>query len=82
MEKLFDDIIADLKGTLERPSSFVKDHLTMLKYVMSEKIGWNLRNEVAHSLLQIEDYSLDKVVVLFCLILKLSKYVFIEQRES
>lgn len=54
----------------------------MLKYVMSEKIGWNLRNEVAHSLLQIEDYSLDKVVVLFCLILKLSKYVFIEQRES
>lgn len=82
MEKLFDDIIADLKGTPERPSSFVKDHLTMLKYVMSEKIGWNLRNEVAHSLLQIEDYSLDKVVVLFCLILKLSKYVFIEQRES
>ena len=82
MEKLFDDIIADLKGTPESPSSFVKDHLTMLKYVMSEKIGWNLRNEVAHSLLQIEDYSLDKVVVLFCLILKLSKYVFIEQRES
>ena len=73
---------ADLKGTPESPSSFVKDHLTMLKYVMSEKIGWNLRNEVAHSLLQIEDYSLDKVVVLFCLILKLSKYVFIEQRES
>ena len=82
MEKLFDDIIADLKGTPESPSSFVKDHLTMLKYVMSEKIGWNLRNEVAHSLLQIEDYSLDKIVVLFCLILKLSKYVFIEQRES
>lgn len=82
MEKLFDDIIADLKGTPERPSSFVKDHLTMLKYVMSEKIGWNLRNEVAHSLLQIEDYSLDKVVVLFCLILKLSKYIFKEQCEN
>ena len=39
MEKLFDEIIADLKGTPESPSSFVKDHLTMLKYVMSEKIG-------------------------------------------
>lgn len=49
---------------------------------MSEKIGWNLRNEVAHSLLQIEDYSLDKVVVLFCLILKLSKYIFKEQCEN
>ena len=82
MEKLFDDIIADLKGTPERPSGFVKDHLTMLKYIMSEKIGWNLRNEVAHSLLQIEEYSLDKVVVLFCLILKLSKYTFKEQQEN
>ena len=82
MIELFDDIIADLKGTPERPSGFVKDHLTMFKYVMSEKIGWNLRNEVAHSLLQIEDYSLDKVVVLFCLILKLSKYIFKEQCEN
>lgn len=76
MEKLFDDIIADLKGTPEKPTGFDKNLLTMLKYVMTEKIGWNLRNEVAHSLLQIEDYSLDKVVVLLCLILKLSQYAF------
>lgn len=74
MEKLFDDIIADLQSTPERPIGFVEDHRTLIKYVMSEKIGWNLRNEVAHALLQIEDYTPDKMVVLFCLILKLSKY--------
>jgi hypothetical protein len=74
MEKLFDDIIADLKSTPERPIGFVEDHRTLIRYVMSEKIGWNLRNEVAHALLQIEDYTADKMVVLFCLILKLSKY--------
>lgn len=76
MEKLFDDIIADLQSTPEKPIGFEQDHRTLIKYVMSEKIGWNLRNEVAHSLLQIEDYTPDKIIVLFCLILKLSKYSF------
>lgn len=76
MEKLFDDIIADLKSSTERSTGFIEDHRTLIKFVMSEKMGLNLRNEVAHSLLQIEDYTLDKVVVLFCLIIKLSKYTF------
>ena len=49
---------------------------------MSEKIGWNLRNEVAHALLQIEDYTPDKVIVLFCLILKLSKYSFTNRNDN
>lgn len=76
MEKLFDDIIADLQSTPEKPIGFEEDHRTLIKYVISEKIGWNLRNEVAHALLQIEDYTPDKIIVLFCLILKLSKYSF------
>ena len=82
MEKLFDDLIADVKDTPERPTGFIEDHRTLIKYVMSEKIGWNLRNEVAHSLMQIKDYSVDKVVVLFCLILKLSGYIFTEKQTE
>ncbi len=82
MEKLFDDLIADVKDTPERPTGFIEDHRTLIKYVMSEKIGWNLRNEVAHSLMQIDDYSSDKIVVLFCLILKLSAYTFIEKQPE
>ncbi|WP_270561529.1 DUF4209 domain-containing protein [Bacteroides cellulosilyticus] len=82
MEKLFDDIIADLQNTPEKPIGFEEDHRTLIKYVMSEKIGWNLRNEVAHALLQIEDYTPDKVIVLFCLILKLSKYSFTNKNDN
>lgn len=78
MEKLFDDIIADLQSTPERPVGFAEDHRTLIKYVMSEKIGWNLRNEVAHALLQIEDYTPNKIVVLFSFVLKLSKYQFLD----
>lgn len=82
MEKLFDDIIADLQSTPEKPIGFEEDHRTLIKYVMSEKIGWNLRNEVAHALLQIEDYTPDKITVLFCLILKLSKYSFADKTSG
>lgn len=82
MEKLFDDIIADLQSTPEKQIGFEEDYRTLIKYVMSEKIGWNLRNEVAHSLLQIEDYTPDKAIVLFCLILKLSKYSFSNQESD
>lgn len=82
MEKLFDDIIADLKDNEKRPTGFIEDHRTLIKYVMSEKVGWNLRNEVAHSLLQITDYTGEKVVVLFCLILKISGYKFKENEQE
>lgn len=82
MEKLFDDLIADIKDTSERPTGFIEDHRTLIKYVMSEKIGWNLRNEVAHSLMQIKDYSADKIVVLFCLIMKLSAYTFSKKQAK
>lgn len=82
MEKLFDDLIADVKDTPERPTGFIEDHRTLIKYVMSEKIGWNLRNEVAHSLMQINDYSADKVIVLFCLILKISAYTLVKKNHQ
>lgn len=82
MEKLFDDLITDIKDTSERRTGFIEDDRTLIKYVMSEKIGWNLRNEVAHSLMQIKDYSPDKIVVLFCLILKLSAYTFMEKQAE
>lgn len=49
----------------------------MYKYVLSEKMGLNLRNEVAHSLMDFFEYRFQHVVVLFCIILKLSKYRFI-----
>jgi hypothetical protein len=46
----------------------------------AEKAGLNLRNAVAHSLMDVFEYSFEQVVVLFCIIIKLSKYTFIETK--
>jgi hypothetical protein len=74
MEKTFDSLIAELQAT-----DFVEEHRKFIKYVMSEKIGWNLRNEVAHSLMTTEDYTPDKIIVLFRIILLLSSYTFVSK---
>jgi hypothetical protein len=52
----------------------------MIKFVLSEKAGLNLRNKVAHGLMDFNEYNFDLVVILFSLIMKLSKYTFIETK--
>lgn len=80
MEKLIDDLLADLAHEPdykpEQETNFDEDDRVFIKYVMSEKAGLNLRNVVAHSLLDIHEYSFELVLVLFCIILRLSKYKF------
>ena len=83
MEKTLDDLLADLEHepTLkpEQKTNFDEEDRILIKYVMAEKVGLNLRNTVAHSLMDIFEYSFEHVVVLFCIIMKLSKYKFIEK---
>lgn len=82
MEKLLDDLLADIAH--EPPlkpfqkTNFDEEDRILIKYVLAEKVGLNLRNMVAHSLMDIFEYSFVNVVILFCIILKLSKYKFIE----
>jgi hypothetical protein len=82
MEKLLDDLLMDIAHEPllkpEQKTNFDEEDRTLIKYVLTEKAGWNLRNAVAHSLMDIFEYSFEQVVVLFCIILKLSKYKFIE----
>lgn len=84
MEKLIDDLLADLEHEpLLKPNqktNFNEEDRTYIKYVMSEKAGVNLRNLVAHSLMDIYEYSFEHIVVLFCIIMKLSKYNFVETK--
>jgi len=74
MEKLLDDILDDLKP--EKLTGFDEEDRIFIKYVMTEKAGLNLRNQVAHGLMDINEYSFDKISLLFCIVLKLSKYKF------
>ncbi len=70
MEKVLDDLLVDLTGKLT-----VDDHY-FLKFVLTEKVGYNLRNKVAHALLDSDEYGLDYAILAFITILKLSNYQF------
>ncbi len=82
MEKLLDDLLANIAHeppiNPDQKTNFDEEDRLFIKYVMSEKAGLNLRNEVAHSLMDIYEYSFVNVLVLFCIIIKLSKYKFVE----
>lgn len=82
MEKLLDDLLADIAHEPplrpEQKTNFNEEDRILIKYVLAEKAGLNLRNAVAHSLMDIFEYSFEHVVILFCIIIKLSNYKFIE----
>ena len=84
MEKLLDDLLADIahQPSLrpEQKTYFDEEDRILIKYVLAEKVGLNLRNEVAHGLMDIFEYTFERVVILFCIIIKLSKYKFIEAK--
>ncbi len=82
MEKTLDVLLADIahKPEINQITNFDEEDRVMIKFVLSEKAGLNLRNEVAHGLMDINEYNLGLVVILFSLILKLSKYKFIEMK--
>ncbi len=76
MEKLIDDLLVDLKNSTENPTNFDENDRIFIKYILTEKSGLNLRNIVAHGLMDIEDYSFANILLVFCIIIKLSKYKF------
>jgi len=82
MEKLLDELLANIahKPPLNpnQITNFDENDRMLIKYVLTEKAGMNLRNEVAHSLMDIYEYSFTNVVVLFSIIMKLSNYKFVE----
>lgn len=82
MEKTLDVLLAEIahKPDSNQITNFDEEDRIIIKFVLSEKSGLNLRNEVAHGLMDITEYSLDLVVILFSLIMKLSKYTFIETK--
>ena len=84
MEKLLDDLLADIAHQPplkpEQKTNFDEEDRILIKYVLAEKIGLNLRNAVTDSLMIAFEYSFEHVVILFCIIIKLSKYKFIETK--
>ncbi len=76
MEKLLDDLLVDIKSTENNPTGFDEEDRIFIKYVLTEKAGLNLRNQVAHGLLDIYEYAFPNLLVVLTIIIKLSKYKF------
>ncbi|PKH49193.1 DUF4209 domain-containing protein [Tenacibaculum sp. Bg11-29] len=79
MEKLLDDMLADIKHSVINQTGFDEEDRIFIKYVLSEKAGLNLRNTVAHGLLDIYEYTFSNIIVTLSIILKISKYSFTEK---
>lgn len=76
MEKLLDDMLSDLQDTPQKPTGFSEADRLILKYALTPK-GHNLRNRVAHGLMDLWEYSFVDIVILLYLIIKLSTYKFV-----
>lgn len=77
MEKNLDEILADLKheaGVNE--TNFDEDDRIFIKYVLTGKFGQNLRNRIAHGLMDSFEYRFENVVLIFTIIMRLAKYEF------
>jgi len=72
MEKTLDDLLRSLEGKLDEDDWF------LIKFILTEKVGENLRNRVAHGLLDNLDYGVIYPVYALICILKLSSYQFTE----
>lgn len=72
MERLLDDILEDPKIK----EVLTQDDYFLLKFILTEKFGYNLRNKVAHGLMDDVEYSIEHPVLSIILILKLSNYQF------
>lgn len=84
MERLIDELLANVKDSIENPTTFNEDDRLFIKYVLTEKSGLNLRNKIAHGLMDIDDYSFKNIVLVFCIVIKLSRYTFkpIEKKDD
>ena len=70
MEKTLDNLLDDLQGKISD-----NDHF-FIKFILTEKAGYNLRNRIAHGLMDNVDYGLEYPIFSLIVILKLSNYQF------
>ncbi len=72
MERTLDDILEDIKIK----AALTKDDHFFIKFILTEKAGYNLRNRIAHGLMDNVDYGLLYPILSIQIILKLGNYQF------
>lgn len=72
MERTLDDILEDKKVK----AALTQDDHFFIKFILTEKAGYNLRNKIAHGLMDNVEYGLMYPIFSLIIILKLSNYQF------
>lgn len=75
MEKLLDELIANLEDRPDNVTGFDEEDRNLIRYVLTLD-GLNLRNKIAHGLMYYQEYSWYQIVMVFYIILRLSRYTF------
>jgi hypothetical protein len=73
MEKTLGDLLRDLRGKLP------DEDIEFFKYTLSERSGYNMRNKIAHGLMDDIEYGFEHLLLSLIIILKLSNYQFTSQ---
>lgn len=75
MEKLLDELIANLEDRPDNVTGFDEEDRKLIKYTLT--LDWlNLRNKIAHGLMFYQEYSWYHIVLVFYIIMRLSRYAF------
>lgn len=75
MEKLLDELIANLENKPDKETGFDEEDRMLIKYALTLD-GLNLRNKAAHGLMFSQEYHWYYIVLVFYIILRLSRYTF------
>jgi hypothetical protein len=74
--------LAYLLGKKELEDLISKEDLFFFKFLLTEKAGYNLRHEIAHSLMVYQQYSITFINLLFVVILRLGKYNLTSSKKT
>ena len=73
-EKNIDELLRSLKHSEETPTGFSEDHRKFIEFVLSSKMGNNLRHRVAHGLMDAQEYTITNLILILVILLILSTY--------
>lgn len=60
---------------------FNENDLLFFKFLLVEKVGYNIRHKVAHSLMLFQEYNISYMHLLILALLRLGKYDFIKEKK-
>jgi hypothetical protein len=78
MEKNLDDILSELTPEI----GFPEEDKFLIKYILTEKSGWNLRNRIAHGLMDYSEYNYVDAIGILLILLRFGTYQFNQNQNN